>query len=80
MNVTTLRETKSQQPFKPFTVTFVDGRRFEIPHPDFLSLNPTGRSAVIFGKDGAWSIVEPLLVLSLDYVAPGGSNGPAPAV
>jgi hypothetical protein len=81
MHVTNLREAKNQQPFVPFAVTFVDGRRFEIPHPDFLSINPNGRAAIVFRKDGSWSIVEPLLILFLEYAAPNGNNGPAaPAV
>jgi hypothetical protein len=77
MNVKSLREAKNHQPFQPFVVTFADGRRFEIPHPDFLSINPSGRDAVVYRKGGSWSIVEPLLILSLDYAGPPGSNGPS---
>jgi hypothetical protein len=79
MDIKTLRAAKNDQPFKPFVVTFVDGRRFEIPHADFLSINPNGRSAVVYAKDGSYSVVEPLLVLSIDYASPGTPNGPAAA-
>lgn len=76
MNVSTLRAAKNEQPFMPFVVTFVDGRRFEIPHGDYLSINPNGRSAIVYRKDGSYAVIDPLLVLSIDYPAPAASNGP----
>jgi hypothetical protein len=78
MDVKTLRAAKNEQPFKPFVVTFVDGRRFDIPHSDFLSINPNGRSAVVYKADGSYSVVEPLLIQSIDYNVPTTTNGSSP--
>jgi hypothetical protein len=43
-----------------------DGRRFAIPHPDFLSFSPAGRTAVIFHEDGSASIVDLLLMTEIE--------------
>jgi hypothetical protein len=43
-----------------------DGRLFPIPHPDFLSLSPAGRTAVIFHPDDSASIVDLLLMTELE--------------
>ncbi len=51
-----------------------DGRFFPIPHPDFLSLSPTGRTAVIFDQDGSASIVDLLLMTELQ-LAPATTTG-----
>ena len=79
MNAFTLRDALRLQPFKPFTLTLVDGRSYEIRHPEFVIVSPKGREVIIVNEDESWSFLEPLLILSLDYDAPTTSNGPPPA-
>ncbi len=70
MTIEQLRTTLRAQPFLPFTIRMADGRSFSIPHPDFLSMSPTGRTAVIFHEDGSASIVDLLLMTELELAAP----------
>jgi hypothetical protein len=60
--------TRRTQPFQPFTVRMADGRSFPIPHPEFLSMSPTGRTAVIYHEDGSASIVDLLLMTELELM------------
>jgi hypothetical protein len=38
-------------PFEPFVVQMNDGRRFEVPHPGFAALSPSGARLIIFRED-----------------------------
>ena len=62
MTIEQLRRTHRATPFQPFTIRMADGRQFPIPHPDFLSMSPSGRTAVIFHPDDSASIVDLLLM------------------
>ncbi len=68
MDVAGIREALHKQPFEPFNVRLADGRRFEVRHPDFVAVHP--RRVIVIAEDGAWSVVEPLLIVSLDYAPP----------
>jgi hypothetical protein len=61
-------------PSRPFTIRIADGREFPIPHPDFLSLSPTGRTAVIFHDDGSASIVDLMLMTELVLSEPSTAD------
>lgn len=74
MDVAGVREALHKQPFQPFTIQLADGRSLPVPHPDFVAINP--RRIVVIEESGSWSVVEPLLIVSLDYeVAKKGGNG-----
>jgi hypothetical protein len=65
-----LRETLQASPFQPFNIRMADGRVFHVPHPDFLSLFPSGRLATIYNDKGtASSIVDLLLMTELEIPA-----------
>ena len=54
-------------PFRPFTIHLADGRSFSVPHPDFISQSPAGRTVIVFGKDeDEFSILDLLLVTELE--------------
>ena len=76
MNALTLRDVLQTQPFKPFVLTLVDGRSFEVKHPEFVYVSPKGRHMILVNDDESLSYLEPLLIASLDFPAPK-SNGPA---
>jgi hypothetical protein len=78
MTIAGIRESLHRQPFRAFAIQLADGRSLPVPHPDFVALTP--RLAIVTAEDGGWSVVEPLLVASLDYEAKGnqedqGDNG-----
>ncbi len=65
MDVEGLRKTLRRQPFEPFTIRLADGRSMRVPHPEFVALG--NRRVIIVEENDSWSVVEPILILSLDY-------------
>jgi hypothetical protein len=66
MQVKELQSIYRAQPFRRFTVHLADGRAVRVDHPELMALSPTGRSAVVYGKDGAFEVIDVLLVTSLE--------------
>jgi hypothetical protein len=75
MDITGIREALHKQPFEPFALRLADGRSLSVGHPDFVAVHP--RRIIVVNDDSTWSVVEPLLIVSVDYEAPHkkGSNG-----
>jgi hypothetical protein len=75
MDIGGIREALHKQPFEPFTLRLADGRTLGVGHRDFVALHP--RRIIVVNDDASWSVVEPLLVVSIDYNPPRkkGSNG-----
>lgn len=77
MDIAGVREALHREPFEPFLMRLADGRSLEVRHPEFVALSP--RRIVVINDDevGSWSVVEPLLIVSLDYrveTAEGGNG------
>ena len=75
-----LKEAHTAEPFKPLVVGLADGRRFRIPSREYMFMSPHAtRTFIVLSKGGEdYSIVDPLLVSSLDFEKPkrgGGENG-----
>ena len=66
MTIEQLRNVHRAQPFQPFTIHLADGRKFLVPHPDFLSHSPTGRTIIVHSVDDSFSILDLLLVTELE--------------
>jgi hypothetical protein len=64
MDIAGIREALHRQPFEPFSIRLADGRAVPVPQPDFVALG--SRRIVVVGEDDSWSVVEPLLIVSLD--------------
>ncbi len=60
------------QPFRPFVIRLADGRGVPVDHPEFMALAPTGRSAVVYGKGGAFEVIDVPLVIGLEV--PNGNS------
>ncbi|MEO6785647.1 MAG: hypothetical protein ABI318_05890 [Chthoniobacteraceae bacterium] len=57
MTATRLREFLHAVPFKPFKIHLPSGEKIRVPHPDFVSVSPSGRIANVFGpKDETYSL------------------------
>ena len=65
MTVQQLRAAHRATPFKPFNVQNADGRSFHVPHPDFLSMSPTGRTVIIYEQNEDFSILDLLLMTEI---------------
>ena len=75
MDIAGVREALHKQPFQPFVIRLADGRSLPVSHRDFVAIGP--RRIVVVEEDDSWSIVEPLLIVSLDSMPtkPKGGNG-----
>jgi hypothetical protein len=65
MTTEQFRSTLHLQPFRSFTIRMADGRAFEITHPDFVALSPTGRTVIVFQPDDSYSVLDLLLMTEL---------------
>ncbi len=65
MNPDQLRAVREANPFRPFTVHLADGRALHVPHRDYLSMSPGGRTVIVYGQGDAFSILDLLLVTEL---------------
>jgi hypothetical protein len=65
MTIEQLRNLHRAQPFQPFTIHLADGREEPVPHPDFLSHSPSGRTIIVHHLDDSFSIIDLLLVTEL---------------
>jgi hypothetical protein len=75
MDIAGIREALRRDPFEPFSIRLADGRSLPVPHRDFVALG--SRRIVVVAEDDSWSVIEPLLIVSLDYdqAKGGGQNG-----
>jgi hypothetical protein len=66
MTIQQLRAAHRAAPFRQFRVHMADGRAFPIPHPDFLSMSPTGRTVIIYQENDDFSILDLLLMTEIE--------------
>jgi len=78
MTAEQLRATRAANPFRPFTIHLADGRSLRVPHRDYLSMSPGGRTVIVYHSDEAFSIMDLLLITELALESPSQSSGPAP--
>jgi hypothetical protein len=77
MTIEQLRNTYRAELFRPFAIHMADGRRFVVPHRDFIAHSPPGRTVIVFGEGEAFSILDLLLMTEVEFVSPtsAASNG-----
>lgn len=70
-----LRASLRAVPFVPFRIHLVDQRTFDVPHPEFAWLVPSGRTAYVVppGLDAA-EVVDVALIVSLQPIVPPASE------
>ena len=55
-------------PFQPFTIRTSDGRRFDVPHPDFIAI---GRGVVsVIDQEDVSHTLDALHIVSINEAAP----------
>jgi hypothetical protein len=78
MDVNTLRATLRKQPFQAFTIRLVDGREYLVKHPDFVAVSP--RTVVVIDSETeAVTVLEPVLIISLEGLRNGETARSSPA-
>ncbi len=76
MTVEQLRKAIQANPFRPFDILTGDGRKFHVPHPEFIAMAPKAeRTFVVFGRTGEdYTVLDLLLVVGLDFKARNGQR------
>ena len=65
MDLNSVREALHREPFVPFDLRLADGRTISVGHPEFVAVHP--RIIIVVAEDSSWKVVEPLLIVSIDY-------------
>jgi hypothetical protein len=74
VTVDELRNQIKTRPFVPFRVLVADGRSFEVPHEDYISQSPTGRTVIVYhGK--VHTVLDALLITGLELEEPQRDSG-----
>ncbi len=62
-----IREKITAAPFRPFAVRLTDGRKFDVPGPDFASVSPNGRLFSVWTHSGnAQSRLDVALIAEIE--------------
>lgn len=79
MTIERLRTAYRATPFRPFTISLADGRKFKVNSPEFILVPPAAqRTFVVVEDEESYSIIDLLMVTSIDYGGPTSdarSNG-----
>ena len=75
MTAERFRAMREANPFHPFTKHLADGRSYTIPHRDFVSQSPGGRTIIVYHSDESFSIVDLHLVTKLQVVRAPTDSG-----
>ena len=70
MTAEQLRTMRDSNPFRPFIIHLADGRAFTIPHRDFISQSPGGRTIIVYGSGESFSVLDLFLVTELKVQPP----------
>ena len=76
MNVDQIRLVREANPFVPFTIHPADGRSHRVPHRDYLSMSPGGRTVIVYESDEAGHLLDSLLITELSLDKPGVESAP----
>jgi hypothetical protein len=76
MTAEQMRAMREANPFRPFNIRLADGRALNVPHRDFVSQSPGGRTIIVYRPDESFSVVDLYLVAELEVQAAAdtGSN------
>jgi hypothetical protein len=72
MTLEYLRGVQRKQPFVPFSIHITEGRSFPVPHPDIISLHPTGRLVFVHEEKGGSHVLDRMLMTEIAYSENGG--------
>ena len=60
-----IRKLVHAQPFVPFVIHTADGGVLHVPTVDHVAVPPGAKRIFVFGDDGAYEVLSPLLVARL---------------
>ena len=60
-----LSKAIQRQPFQPFVLHLADGRALHVPHQDFISMHPKGRTVIVYGDKEDLDILDVMRITGL---------------
>lgn len=78
MTIEQLQNVHCAEPFKPFTLHLADGKNIQVPHREFLSHSPSGRTVIVFEDGERFDILDVLMITRIevpDRTAGSKGNG-----
>lgn len=76
MHANELRRRLKSEPFEPFVINMVDGRRFEVRHPELLHVFPGIERTAVLGlpDEQAHEIIDLIHIASLTIMENGNKK------
>ena len=74
MTIQQLKKVYEASPFRPFSLHMAHGRKLYVPHHDFLSHSPTGRTVIVYGEDDDFNILDVLMITEIEVTTTNGSR------
>jgi hypothetical protein len=75
MDIAAVRDALRREPFEPFAMRLADGRSLEVRHPEFVAVGNRRIGVISADEAESWSVIEPLLIVSLDALPKPGKGG-----
>ncbi len=66
MTATELKNFWRRSPFEPFEIVVPGRSKLHVPHPDFLTVSPTGRTPYVWMKNGDYAVLDVFLITGLE--------------
>ncbi len=61
-------------PFRAFKMITADGHRIRVPHGDYVSVGPKGRTVIVWTNNEGFPVVDVMLVTRLEFAQPKASK------
>jgi len=74
MIVEALRTLNHAVPFKPYVIRMASGEKYNVQHPDFISVSPRGSMIVLFDEEERLHMLSPLLMEAATPLNGSGSR------
>ena len=68
MTATELKKYWHASPFVPFNIVLPGGERVSVPHPDFLTVSPSGRIAHVWKSGDDSASIDVFLITAVETV------------
>jgi hypothetical protein len=67
MRIEAVEEALHAKPFVPFCIVLPSDRSVPVLHSEFVSIAPTRKWLLVWNKRGGWSLIDPALVVQLNF-------------
>jgi hypothetical protein len=78
MTATELRKFLHRAPFVPFKIVVPGREEIAVPHPDFMSISPSGRIAHVWLDDEDSASLDVFLITAVEFNSRNGRRKRAP--